>query len=1284
MANSAVVGILKAILSLDTAEFINGIRQSSNAMGAWTKDLKDMSRQAQNIGTSLSKVLTLPIVAVGTAASKAAIDFESSFAGVGKTVDGVMDSGGQLTDFGKSLQQSFRDLAKQIPININDLNRVGEAAGALGIKKDDIKEFTRVMSLLGVTTNLTADDAAAGIAKIQNIFGEAGKETDRFGAALVDLGNNGASTESQILDMATRIAGAGHTVGMTQAEVLGVANALASVGLEAEAGGTAISRVLVNMAASVSAGGKKLEEFASVAGMTADQFATKFKTDAAGALVAFVQGLGNVKQSGGDLFATLQNLGLSQIRVRDTMLRVAGAGDLLADSVKMGTAAWQKNTAMTDEANKRFQTTASQLQLLWNRITDVGITLGQALLPAVRSVVSAAGAFLPMLDTFAHGFAGLPGPIQLGVIAILGITAAAGPAIYAMGQLAQAAGNLTGLFSKNGLATRALAGDATVLTGTLKGLGSTVAVVGTAFAAWELGKWLDQFRTFHDVMANLVPPIAMIDNAQRNANAAQRQLIDTIKAETIARAEQKGAVLQSTDVTKRYLEAVKYLQDVETARRGAMSQSIEQQKAAIEANLRLGKITQDQANAQLAALGVEQQVAEVRRKRISITDVATNSEKQVNEEIKATGYTMSQLTDELSKNKDDFMEWAKQSGLSQQTIKAVEQALKDRTKAHKEEATAVKDAAQVEREYQETIQHTYSVLKSMGITTTDMVLRSMGELQEAFSIMIAQGVPMDRAFGTILPKLISLADETKRSGLNVDALNEFLRETQGVVAATAPSLSGLVRAFDPMQSIAGVKAVSFEMTKLQDDTRRATDAFHFFGLKTPEEMAEASRAARQHFDDLRSTVGVTAEQLEAAWEDVLKAEGNTRKNALSYWKDWARQVEQIGRDLAKQFAATLLGIRGQTAQAHQEAADDAKKSYDDTVAESKQTLAQAQQDARDQYDQTTQSVKGNYEDQLASAQDSYNQQLDSLQDQLDAGLITSEDAAQARKNLENWLAGEQFKIQTESQTNLEAADKTYNDTITAAAQKSHDDIAASQAAMQQAIEDASHPFRDNMIDLWHSIRDAFKDVMSQMLGDFIEIFIKGSLAALAGNKGAFSSLLSSMFSGIGIPGGAAPSIVSTLPGTAVGLNGAPIAGGTAGAGNAVGTFLSNYVAPAYAVLEFGNLLNGTGLFGQNSFDERDRDAMIDALGLGQYGYQYSTDQLEEMLNAQGLSFEKGTNGSYVDFGSGTLAMLHGHEKITPYGDSESGGTVQLNIDGVRLAEALIPAWPRAKARYHLA
>lgn len=495
MANSALVGALRVLLTLDSADYESGIARVNKASKAWQRDLADIGRQASDAGLALTKALTLPLAGLGIATAKAAIDFESSFAGVRKTINATDAEFAEMA-------QGFRDLAKTIPVNVNELNRLGEAAGALGIPKAEVVDFARVMALLGVTTNVTSDQAAESIAKIQNIFGAAGKDTDRFASTLVALGNDGASTESQILEMATRIAGAGNAVGMTQGQVLGFASALSSVGIEAEMGGSAISRVFIDIAAAVSQGGESVRGFADVAGTSVEQFAQLFKTDAANAVNQFIGGLGRIKQSGGDLLGTLEQLGFSEIRVRDTLLRTAGAGDLLTKALDLQGKAWTENQALTAEAEKRFETTSAKLTLLWNRVQDVAITIGNAFLPAIKSTIGLLDSLLPAVNQLANAFAALPGPIQMTALGFVGLAAAAGPALYVFGQFAMAGAKVARLFTDTGIATRALGTAFGVLTSPITAI---VATVGTLSIAWArmTGDWTRAF----DV---LFPPLGIL------------------------------------------------------------------------------------------------------------------------------------------------------------------------------------------------------------------------------------------------------------------------------------------------------------------------------------------------------------------------------------------------------------------------------------------------------------------------------------------------------------------------------------------------------------------------------------------------------------------------------------------------------------------------------------------------------------------------------------------------------------------------------------------------------
>lgn len=338
------------------------------------------SRMGSMAGTALKAVGVGAVAAGGAIAgiaasgTRAAVDFESAFTGVIKTVDATDEELAML-------RESIIDMTQEIPLAATEIAGIAEAAGQLGIKTENILGFTRVMADLGVTTNMSSDEAATALARFANITGMSQTEFDRLGSSIVALGNNLATTEGEIVEMGLRIAGAGAQVGMTEAQIMGMAGALSSVGINAEAGGTAISRVMIDMASAVAEGGNKLNMIAEVAGMTGDRFTDVFKNNASFALQAFIKGLDHVSQSGGDLFGTLERLNMDEIRVRDTLLRLAGASQVFHDALQISNNAWEENTALTKEAELRYGTTASKFQLFRNAIDAVRIEIGDKLLP---------------------------------------------------------------------------------------------------------------------------------------------------------------------------------------------------------------------------------------------------------------------------------------------------------------------------------------------------------------------------------------------------------------------------------------------------------------------------------------------------------------------------------------------------------------------------------------------------------------------------------------------------------------------------------------------------------------------------------------------------------------------------------------------------------------------------------------------------------------------------------------------------------------------------------------
>lgn len=385
-----------------------------------------------------------------------AVEFESAFAGVRKTVDA------SEAEFG-ALEEQFRNLSKEIPASAAEIAGVAEVAGQLGIAAGDIAAFTETAIALGVATPLSAEAAATGLARLANITGLPTAQIENLGSALVQLGNVGASTEDQILDVATRIAGAGKIAGLAEAEILAIGGALGDVGIDAERGGTAVQKVLIGITQAVAEGNEDLAVFARVAGQSSEQFAESFRTDAAGAFASFVEGLG---RQGNQAFGILEELNLADQRLISTFLALGGAGELLGTRIGQANVAFEENTALTEEAEKRYATNAAQLARLRNVFDDVKISIGGVV----------AGGLIPILEVLAK----LPAPVIATGAAFVGL-AATGIGLIRLNNILSTVGLNFGRIAQTIKVNFAVI-KAVGVVETFKGLGAAIAGLSTAGA----------------------------------------------------------------------------------------------------------------------------------------------------------------------------------------------------------------------------------------------------------------------------------------------------------------------------------------------------------------------------------------------------------------------------------------------------------------------------------------------------------------------------------------------------------------------------------------------------------------------------------------------------------------------------------------------------------------------------------------------------------------------------------------------------------------------------------
>lgn len=421
--------------------FANRINKFGDGLIKSGDKIKTFGDNVSSLGGKLTTGLTLPLVASVGMVTKAAVDYESAFAGVKKTVDET------ATVSYKNLSDGIRQMAKELPASAVEIANVAEVAGQLGIKAEDILTFSRTMIDMGESTNLSAEEAATAIAKIANILGLTSDEYGRFGASVVDLGNNFATTERDIVEMTNRLAAGGKLAGLTAPDILGLATAMSSVGIEAEAGGTAMTQTLTAIGNAVSLTGKgaadDLNLIAKTAGMTSEEFQQAWKEKPVVALQSFIRGLKDAQEKGVNMNAILAQLGMTGIRQSNMLKSLALASDKMGDAVDRSNKAWKDNTALTNEANKRYETTESQLKMFKNQVTDLAIEFGGPLLKALREGLTAAKPWIDTLAKMAKQFSSMSEEQQRNVLKWAALTAGAGPALSILGKGFGIIGNLT-------------------------------------------------------------------------------------------------------------------------------------------------------------------------------------------------------------------------------------------------------------------------------------------------------------------------------------------------------------------------------------------------------------------------------------------------------------------------------------------------------------------------------------------------------------------------------------------------------------------------------------------------------------------------------------------------------------------------------------------------------------------------------------------------------------------------------------------------------------------------
>ena len=485
-ANSSEANKLEKELlevKLASQQFANEYANVGSKLNEVSGKFAKASEGLNKAGNALTLGLTVPLVAAGALAVKSASDFESAFAGVKKTVDEAVDANGKVIVSYEDLEQGIRNMAKELPASAAKISEVASSAGQLGIQTKNVLSFTETMIAMGESTNMSADEAAIALAKLANITGMSQKDFDKLGSSIVSLGNNMATTESAIVDMSLRLAGTGTQIGLTEHQLMAMAAAMSSVGIEAQAGGSSMSRVMQEINTEVLSGGKNLEGFAKIAGKSASDFAEQWKSEPQEAILSFVKGLDEVGKAGGDVTSALKDLGITSTQEIDTLLRLSGASETLASALDISKEGWEKNIALTEEAEKRYETFESQLQIFKNKLTDIGISIGKPLLEAAKAILENLEPLIEKVGEMAQAFADADPKIQSMILSFAAILVAIGPVLKILGLIAGIASTVFNAFAVMATGATAAGTASLVLSKVFTGLAAVFGVVKGAVIA---------------------------------------------------------------------------------------------------------------------------------------------------------------------------------------------------------------------------------------------------------------------------------------------------------------------------------------------------------------------------------------------------------------------------------------------------------------------------------------------------------------------------------------------------------------------------------------------------------------------------------------------------------------------------------------------------------------------------------------------------------------------------------------------------------------------------------
>lgn len=399
--------------------------------------LRDLATSLTAVGVATTGVVGL---GVGLAAT-----YERAFADVARTSGATGDAVQQLHD-------DLLSMSRTMPVAFEDITSVATLAGQLNIASDDIAAFTETVTKFAATTDVTVDAAAMGLGRLAQLTKTPTHEISNLASAIYETGVNSVATESAILSVASQIATTGNLAGFSVTEVIALSSALASLGVQPELARGAMMRIFGDITSAVGQAGDKLDGLASIAGMSASEFADAWAKTPQTAFTALLQGMEKVAASGQNLDGVLRDIGFGNVRDRRVWQLLADNTEVYADALDDTTRAYAENSALAEGYAHVAETLSAKMQMLIQSVKALAVTGLGPLTKVISDVVSTMLSWLDMLNHFASNHAWIATTMS----AVAGFAALAGVLALAFAAMAKIRGALLGAITSTDAWSRSI------------------------------------------------------------------------------------------------------------------------------------------------------------------------------------------------------------------------------------------------------------------------------------------------------------------------------------------------------------------------------------------------------------------------------------------------------------------------------------------------------------------------------------------------------------------------------------------------------------------------------------------------------------------------------------------------------------------------------------------------------------------------------------------------------------------------------------------------------------